>query len=175
MTRGRRLIILRHAKSAWPDVPDHDRPLGARGLRDAPAAGRRLRDDGLLPDRVVCSTARRARETWGLAARELDAAPPPVCYEPRLYDATAPELLDVVRETPDEAGTLLLVGHNPGVQELAVRLAGDGVGDALPRLREKFPTCAMAVLTWEGPWSAAGFGAALLTCFAVPRVKQPKS
>ena len=81
---GRRLILLRHAKSAWPDVPDHDRPLAPRGHRDAPAAGRWLRKSGDIPDRVVCSTARRARETWELAGEKLRAEPE-VVFEPRVY------------------------------------------------------------------------------------------
>jgi phosphohistidine phosphatase len=72
---ARRLVLLRHAKSAWPDVADHERPLARRGRRDAPVAGRWLRTAGRVPDRVVCSTARRARETWQLAAAELDASP----------------------------------------------------------------------------------------------------
>src|SRR6266700_6314858 len=85
---GRKLVLLRHAKSAWPDVPDHERPLARRGRRDAPGAGAWLRRAGYLPDLVVCSTARRARETWQLAAAELGASPP-VRFEPRVYQASA--------------------------------------------------------------------------------------
>jgi phosphohistidine phosphatase len=168
----RRLVVLRHAKSAWPDVADHDRPLAPRGRRDASAAGRWLRDAHYLPDLVVCSTARRTRETWELAAQEL-AGPPPVRYEPRAYDATVPVLLDIVRETPSAGDTLLLVGHNPGVQQLTLHLAADADDDFLERAAAKFPTSAVAVLTWAGPWAALAAGTARLTAFTVPRGAKP--
>jgi phosphohistidine phosphatase len=169
---SRRLVVLRHAKSGWPDVADHDRPLAVRGRRDAPAAGRWLRDADYLPDLVVCSTARRTRETWELAARELvDTAP--VVYEPRLYDATVPVLLGVVRETPATCGTLLLIGHNPAVQQLTLHLAATADGNLLERAATKFPTSAVAVLTWAGPWAALASGTARLTAFTVPRGAKP--
>lgn len=167
----RRLVVLRHAKSAWPpDVPDHDRPLGTRGRRDAPAAGRWLREAGHTPDLVICSTSRRTRETWELAAEALAAAPPaPVRLDERVYAATARALLDVLREAPDDAGTLLLVGHNPGVQDLVLRLTGEARADALRRAADKFPTSALAVLTWTAPWSVLAPERACLEDFAVPR------
>ncbi|MFE5535984.1 SixA phosphatase family protein [Streptomyces sp. NPDC056519] len=166
---ARRLVILRHAKSAWPDgVPDHDRPLGPRGLRDAPAAGRLLAGSFGVPDLVLCSPARRARDTWDLAAAEMDRVPP-VRHDPRLYAADARDLLDIAREVPPDVGTLLLVGHNPGLEELLLLVAGAAVGDALERVRTKFPTSAVAVLRLQGPWSGLGPGAALLTDLAVPR------
>ncbi|MCZ4123293.1 SixA phosphatase family protein [Streptomyces sp. H39-S7] len=169
MSGTRRLVILRHAKSAWPEgVPDHDRPLNARGLRDAPAAGRGLAAAGVLPDLVLCSTARRTRQTWGLASAELATAPP-VRHDPRLYGAHEDDLLAFVREAPPAVRTLLLVGHNPGLQELTLRLTGEADGDHLDRARTKFPTSGTAVLTWSGPWSALLPGSALLTDFAVPR------
>ncbi|MEV5343951.1 histidine phosphatase family protein [Streptomyces sp. NPDC052676] len=166
----RRLVVLRHAKSARPsDVPDHDRPLAPRGRRDAPAAGRALAAADCLPDLAVCSTAVRARQTWELAAAQW-GTPPPVRHDPRLYAADAPGLLAVVRETPPEVGTLLLVGHNPGLEDLVLDLAGDGLDDTLERVRAKFPTSALAVLSWRGnDWSALAPGAALLTWVTVPR------
>ncbi|MFJ4846392.1 MULTISPECIES: SixA phosphatase family protein [unclassified Streptomyces] len=165
----RHLVLLRHAKSAWPpDVPDHDRPLGARGRRDAPAVGRWLRENKHIPDLVVCSTAVRTRETWELAADALGGrAEPRVAYDERLYAATARALLDVLRETPDGVRTVLLVGHNPGVQDLALRLAGGGASEALLRAADKFPTSALAVLTAAGPWPA--LDQAHLDDFAIPR------
>jgi phosphohistidine phosphatase len=166
------LIVLRHAKSAWPDVADHARPLAPRGRRDAPAAGRWLRDAGCVPDLVVCSTARRTRETWDLAARELATAPP-VVHDPRVYEATVPALLDVVRETQEGCRTLLLVGHNPGVWQLTLQLAADGDDDLLGRVAAKFPTSAVAVLTWAGPWTVLAPGTARLAAFAVPRGAKP--
>ncbi|MER7467042.1 histidine phosphatase family protein [Streptomyces sp. NPDC097981] len=166
---ARRLVLLRHAKSAWPDgVPDHDRPLGPRGLRDAPAAGRLLARSVGVPDLVLCSPARRARETWDLAATELDRTPP-VRHDPRLYAADVRDLLDVIRAVPPEVATLLLVGHNPGLEELVLLVAGAAVGDALERVRTKFPTSAVAVLSRQGAWSDLGQGGALLTDVAVPR------
>ncbi|SBT94660.1 phosphohistidine phosphatase [Streptomyces sp. DI166] len=169
----RRLVVLRHAKSAWPEgVADHRRPLAPRGRRDAPAAGRELAETGLLPDLALCSTAVRARQTWELASGEW-ASPPPVRHLPQLYAATVADLLDVVHGTSSEVATLLLIGHNPELEQLVVRLAGDALDDALERLREKFPTSAIAVLTWRGTaWKQLTPGAALLTWFTVPRGKK---
>ncbi|MGX1542340.1 SixA phosphatase family protein [Streptomyces adustus] len=166
----RRLVVLRHAKSAWPEgVSDHRRPLAPRGRRDAPAAGRALAEADFLPDLALCSPALRARQTWDLAAAEW-GTPPPVRYDPRLYGAGAPELLDVVRETPPEIETLLLVGHNPGLEELVLDLADDGLDGALEEVRAKFPTSAIAVLAWYGStWRALAPGSALLTSMTVPR------
>ncbi|MFM9614171.1 SixA phosphatase family protein [Streptomyces niveiscabiei] len=166
----RRLVVLRHAKSAWPDgVPDHDRPLGPRGLRDAPAAGRALAEADCLPDLALCSTAERARRTWELASAEW-GTPPPVRHDARLYGADVPEILDVLRETPPEVETLLLVGHNPGLEDLVLDLAGDGVDDTLERVAVKFPTSAIAVLAWHAAtWRTLARGTALLTSVTVPR------
>ncbi len=166
---GRRLILLRHAKSAWPDVPDHDRPLAPRGHRDAPAAGRWLRKSGDIPDRVVCSTARRARETWELAGEKLRAEPE-VVFEPRVYGTGSAGLLDLVRETPPSVRTLLVVGHDPAMRELTLELAGAPPGrDArVARVEAKFPTAAIAVLEFKGTWPELGPGQAELTDFATP-------
>lgn len=170
----RRLVVLRHAKSARPEgVADHERPLAARGRRDAPAAGRALAEADTLPDLALCSTALRARRTWELAAAQW-GTPPPVRYDPRLYEGDAPRLLEVVREVPPHVETLLLVGHKPGLEDLVRDLAGDGLDDTLDRLRVKFPTSAIAVLSWHGTgWPALTPGAALLTALLVPRGPRP--
>jgi phosphohistidine phosphatase len=180
---NRKLVLLRHAKSAWPDVPDHERPLAGRGIRTAPVMGRWLRDAGLVPDQVLCSTARRARETWQFAQAGL-AATPPVSFEDRIYDATATGLLALIREVPPATGTLLLIGHNPAIEDLALMLAaapgagrpsaaGPGSGTAssgdLERMRAKFPTAAIAVLQPAGTWRALAPGRARLTAFVTPR------
>ena len=124
----RRLVVLRHAKSAWPvGVPDHERPLAPRGHRDAPAAGRALAEADCLPDLAVCSTAVRARQTWELASAQW-GTPPPVRHDGRVYAADVPELLDVVRETPGHVRTLLLVGPQPGA-------GGTGAGPGRRRPR----------------------------------------
>ncbi|GAA2546161.1 histidine phosphatase family protein [Streptomyces levis] len=166
----RRLVVLRHAKSAWPvDVADHERPLAPRGRRDAPAAGRALAEADCLPDLTLCSTAVRARRTWELAAAEW-GTPPPVRHDRRLYAAGPAGLLTVVREVPPEVETLLLIGHNPGLEELVLALARDGLDDTLERVRTKFPTAAIAVLSWRGTtWRDLAPGTALLTSVTVPR------
>jgi phosphohistidine phosphatase len=177
--RGRTLVLFRHAKSAWPDVPDHDRPLARRGIRAAPVMGRWLRDAGLLPGQVLCSTARRARETWQFAQAGL-AATPPVTFEARVYEAAPADLLAVIREVPAATSTLLLIGHNPAIEDLALLLAappgsaaGPGPGGSHPgdleRMRSKFPTAAIAVLEFAGTWPALGPGRARLTAFVTPR------
>jgi phosphohistidine phosphatase len=171
----RRLILLRHAKSAWPDVADAERPLAGRGRRAAPAAGRWLRESGYVPDRVLCSTARRARETWQLAEDELGAHPR-ASFEQRVYGATATELLDLARETPSGVRTLMIVGHEPAMRDLTLELAED-LADAQPRnhgeqalerVKAKFPTAAIAVLAFAGSWPELGPGQARLADFVVP-------
>ncbi|MEU6140948.1 histidine phosphatase family protein [Streptomyces sp. NPDC047081] len=169
----RRLVVLRHAKSAWPDgVEDHERPLAPRGRRDAPAAGRALAEADCLPDLALCSTAVRARQTWELASAQW-GTPPPVRRDRRLYGAEAGDLLRAVHEVSPEVETLLLIGHNPGLEELVLELAGDGLDDALDQVRLKFPTSAIAVLAWHGTgWQALAPGTALLTSVLVPRGKK---
>lgn len=174
----RTLVLLRHAKSAWPDVPDHDRPLASRGRRDAPAAGRWLRSAADVPDLVLCSTALRARQTWQLAAAALEQSPP-VVFEDGIYGASAAGLLDIIRHAPSAARTIVVVGHDPGIQGLAVALV-EAVADAdrsgtsissstLDRMSAKFPTAAIAVLEFSGPWSRLHHGQARLTSFVTPR------
>ncbi len=176
----RKLLLLRHAKSAWPDVPDHERPLAGRGRRDAPTMGRWLRATGHVPDHVLCSTARRARETWHLVQPELRAAPA-VRFERRVYEASAAQLLNLAQHASAAVKTLLIVGHDPGVPELALTLAGGATpagGDdrdgalspaVFDRMRAKFPTAAIAILELTGPWNQLGPGAARLTDFVTPR------
>lgn len=160
-------MLLRHAKSDWPDVPDQERPLAKRGRRDAPVAGRWLGRSGYLPDAVICSTALRARETWELVAEGLaeaaDGAAPLVRYEPRVYEATVLGLLMLVREFPAEWRTALIVGHNPAMAELTVGLTAPP-----PEPPSAFPTAAVAVLGLPDDWASAASGEARLLDFAVP-------
>ena len=174
--QNRTLVLFRHAKSAWPDVPDHERPLANRGIRAAPVMGRWLRDAGLVPDLVLCSTARRARETWQFAQAGL-AASPPVTFDGRIYAAAPADLLAVIREVPPATGTLLLIGHNPSIEDLALMLVsrpGTAGPDAaspgdLEQMRAKFPTAAIAVLQFGGTWPGLAPGRARLTAFVTPR------
>jgi phosphohistidine phosphatase len=156
----RRLIVLRHAKSDWPTgVPDHRRPLGPRGKREAPLAGRWLDERAQPIDLVVCSTAQRARETWELVAGELDPVPE-MRAEPRVYDASESRLLEVIRELPDTAGTVLFIGHNPGLEDLISVLTGRYA---------TMKTSSIAVMSSEGQWSAADLGWATLEAVETPR------
>ena len=157
----RRLMLLRHAKSAWPDVPDHDRPLAKRGKHDAPLVGRWLRDHGYLPEVVVCSDARRTRQTWKLVARGLGGSPA-VRFDPRAYAASGLTLLYLARELPAACRSALLIGHNPGVSDLARSLA-EPDGQAI-----SFPTAAVAVLEFDGAWPGLAPGQARLLDFTTP-------
>jgi phosphohistidine phosphatase len=181
----RTLLLLRHAKSAWPDVPDQDRPLAARGRRDAPVMGHWLRAVGYLPDRVVCSTALRASQTWRLAQPALGDGQETI-FDDRVYDASPAQLLEVVRGTPARVRTLLVVGHDPALPELARSLAAaapdagsrpPGAADpAAPgRMRGKFPTAAIAAFGYAGDWQLFGPGRAQLACFVTPRELQARS
>jgi len=160
----RRLILLRHAKSDWPDVPDHDRPLAKRARKDAPAIGRWLRGHGYVPDTVICSTARRTRQTWKLVAPELDSSPE-VRFEPRAYVASALTLLYLCRELPGRCRAALLIAHNPGLEDL-VNSLGEGAALRSPGLR--FPTAAVAVFEFTGDWSALAPGQAKLLDHVIP-------
>jgi phosphohistidine phosphatase len=141
------LILLRHGKSDWSGgEPDHLRPLASRGRRQAPEAGRWLAEHVGPVELALVSPAERTRETWRLAAAEL-AVPPPVREDDRLYAAPAESLLAVVRELADRVSTVVLVGHNPGLEELVASLTGRWV---------PMPTSALAVIDLASPWSAAG-------------------
>lgn len=164
------LLLLRHAKSSWDDpaLDDFDRPLGPRGRRAAPVMGRHLRERGLVPDRVLCSAAARARETWARAAPELGTEPP-VTYLRTLYLASPARLLSVLARVAPGTGRVLLVGHNPGLEGLAQRLARSGDAESLDRLSEKFPTAALARITFAGPWADLARSGGTLVGFVRPK------
>jgi phosphohistidine phosphatase len=147
------LALLRHAKAgrSAPGLGDFERPLTPRGAKAAPCMGRALRTLGLNPDLVLCSQARRARETWDLVAPELDGAPQ-VQINRALYLAAPGALLDAVRKAEAAAGLVLLIGHNPGLEWLAGALCGPQSDPGAVRgLAAKFPTSGLAVLTFEAP------------------------
>lgn len=164
----RRLVLIRHSKAAEGPV-DIDRPLAARGVKDARALGKWLADAAFAPDRVVVSPARRARQTWEGAAAQLPVAP--VAHvDDRIYDNEVPLLLEVVHETPVRIGTLVLVGHNPSFGDLAYAL-DDGAGDpdAAQEMLAGFPTSAVAVFDVTQPWDGVHEHSARLSRFAAPR------
>jgi len=170
--RPARLLVLRHGKSDWPaGVADRDRPLGRRGIRDSGAAGRWLAGADDVPDVVWCSTALRTRQTWEHLRAELPdgGSGCDVRFEKDVYAASVEALLDVVRRTSSKAHRVLLVGHNPGVQDLTLLLAARGSDDARALAETKFPTSGLAVFDVTGAWEALGPGGATLTDFVVPR------
>jgi len=148
-----RLLLLRHAKSDWSkDADDHDRPLSVRGRNAAPEIARHMRTKYYVPEVVLCSTARRTRETLDLLLPAWKKKPA-LRYERALYLADWPVLLANLKKAPARASPLLLVGHNPGIEQLAIALALQPRSVAerarLQRLTQKFPTAALAVLDFE--------------------------
>lgn len=160
----KRLVILRHAKSSWDDasLADFDRPLNRRGERDAPRIGAWMAARGLRPDRIVSSPALRASRTARLVAETLGFPPEEIRFEPRIYDATPGTLLEVVRGLDDGRREILLVGHNPGLQELV-----NALGDTL---LAAFPTCALAVLEFSTEtWQAVAPGQGVILELITPK------
>jgi phosphohistidine phosphatase len=157
----RRLILVRHAKSDWSAaLEDHARPLNTRGRRSAPLIGGWLREKGYRPDEVICSDAARTRETF--AGLGVDA---PVSCTRCLYHAEAPEILEVLRGA--SAGTVALIGHNPGIGDFAGRIVA--TPPAHPRFRD-YPTAATLVAEFDiDRWRDAEFGTARAVDFVVPR------
>ncbi len=165
----RTLVLLRHSKAVPPEsMPDFERPLADRGRADARAAGRYLVAEGIEADLVLCSPSQRTRETWEYAA-EAGATANDVWYDRRIYNADTDELLDVIRETPSDARTVILVGHGPGVPWLADDLALDGTSPERVELSQKYPTSGLAVLHLTCRWADLGSDDADLVSFVVPR------
>lgn len=163
------VLLLRHAKSSRedPEMADFDRPLTGRGRRDSPRMGAWMGEAGLRPDLVLCSDAKRARETWtGLSERLRCAAP--VLFERGLYMASAKALCRRLQRLPDRVGSVLVIGHNPGLEEAAQALA-DGTGEPLERLQTKFPTAALARLDLDiADWTQLQPGTGRLSLFMTP-------
>jgi phosphohistidine phosphatase len=152
----RRLLLLRHAKAerSQPGGRDHDRVLAARGRADSKTLGAYLARHAFVPDQAVVSTSARTRETWTLLAAAMGKTPP-VTFDERIYDAEPETILQVVKETGPETGTLMVIGHNPGFQELAAMLVASGDIEARERLGREFPTSALVVInfaaeSWNG-------------------------
>jgi phosphohistidine phosphatase len=164
----RRVYLLRHAKSSWDDhsLADHERPLAKRGRRAGKLMERHFRAENVRPRLVLCSTATRARETFDLVQPALDDAH--VELEPELYGATEDTMLERLRDLPDDVDSVMLIGHNPGLQSLGLLLAGDG--GRRRDLEKKYPTAALATLDFDGAgWAELAPGSANLTAYVKPR------
>jgi phosphohistidine phosphatase len=161
-----RLVVMRHAKTGeLPGGPDFDRALTERGRRDAAAAGRWLRVSGLQPDAVLCSPARRTRQTWLAVQAELGAAEPgraaAAQFDEQLYAAHAAAVQEIIAVTSPDVTTLLCVGHNPAMADLAAEATGQPL---------EFPTAAIAVALLPGPWAAVAQGPGDLGGYWTPRL-----
>lgn len=162
------VLLLRHAKSSWKDcgLADHDRPLAPRGRRATKLLREHLRRESVAPAVILCSSARRTRETLKRIGPAL-AKEVPVRIERELYAAPAQRLLERLRALDDEVDSVLVIGHNPGLQQLALSLSGGG--EQLDAMRRKYPTGALATLEFGGSWSELAPGSAELTDFVTPK------
>jgi len=166
----RTLYLLRHAKSdrGNPELSDIDRPLAARGRRDAPAMALYMREHDYRPSLILCSPAARTRETLTLMQPTL-GTDIPVEYDRKLYLGSPDALLGRLRDVDEAVATVLLIGHNPGLERLAGALAPRGDRRAVAQMREKFPTSGLAVIHLHiDRWEQADLGAGTLTDFMVP-------
>lgn len=167
----KKLILLRHGKSAWddPSLDDHDRPLAPRGQKAAPRMGRAMFERGLLPQVVLCSTAERTRQTLALIKPFL---PPDVAirFLASIYEAPAEALLEAVHGLDKGVRMALMIGHNPGLQDLALMLIKPPATPEVARLSEKFPTCGLACLTFPTQtWAGVSQKSGRLESFVVPK------
>jgi phosphohistidine phosphatase len=172
-----RLMLLRHAKSDWSRAgrADHERPLNGRGRKAAPKVGTYMARHALVPDLVMASTAIRVRETLDLVLAAFKTAPK-VMHDARVYEAGAGALLNLLKETPRDVRSLLLVGHNPGLAELAVLLIASGKAEVRAQLAAKFPTAALAVIDFAfDDWSKLHPRCGRLDRFIVPRGLEAES
>lgn len=165
------LLLLRHAKSSWdhPGISDFDRPVTERGLTAIAGVAGQMADAGYLPQRILCSTAQRARETLAAVLPRLpdDAE---ITLTRKVYEAEPGDLLELIHTVPGAPSPLLIVGHNPGIQELANLLVTEGNADARLQMAAKYPPSALAVI--ELPirsWDETGTGSGSLVDFLVPQ------
>jgi phosphohistidine phosphatase len=163
------LYLLRHGKSSWaePTLADRDRPLSLRGRRDAKRIATHLVRQGVKPELVLCSTAERTRETLELMHTAL-ADTSTIEFEDELYGASANSLLERLRLVPGAVASVMMIGHNPGLQDLALVLAAGGA--ELERLEAKFPTAALATLALENAtWAELSPAEAVLADWVIPK------
>ncbi|HTR83099.1 MAG TPA: histidine phosphatase family protein [Reyranella sp.] len=169
-------LLWRHAKSAWgnPGLDDHERPLNRRGERAAEVMAEYLVTHAPRPDLILCSTAVRTRLTLAPLMQRLTAPAPPIALEKGLYLASEASLLHRLQGLPDDVGTILLIGHNEGIGELAAALPGKGRSGLLLAAREKFPTGALAVMHASiDRWNDLAEGSAELIDFVKPKDLEP--
>lgn len=166
-----RLFLMRHAKSAWPaGVKDHDRPLAPRGRSAAPLVAGYLATEGIAPDLVLISSAKRTRETFALIAGTVDWNAAQI--EPRIYDAAIDDLFEIVRAVPSPLRAVLMIGHNPGLQDFALALLppSERQKPDAARLQAKFPTAGLAALRFAGAnWNDLAPHSGMLAGFITPR------
>jgi phosphohistidine phosphatase len=170
-TSPSRLFLLRHAKASLAEAGESDesRPLSQRGITDATAMGKYMAKAALVPDKVLCSTARRTRETWNLVARELPTAPKAEFVQAAYDFGDGSRLLSLLREHGGTSSKLMLIGHNPAIGGLALSLAGSGNRKLRDKLVGKYPTGALAVISFESPeWSEISDGSGTLLNFIRP-------
>ncbi|NJM28945.1 MAG: histidine phosphatase family protein [Rhizobiales bacterium] len=157
----RRLLLLRHAKSSWatPGLDDRDRPLTKRGEAAAAAIGKWITEHGLVPETVLCSPAKRARETWKYVAPGIKQSVA-VTFLEDIYDfGNGGKLIDAASSQPDTIGTLMIVGHNPSMERAARRLSQMGDAKLIARMEKKYPAAALAVIEFPtGGWSEIAKG-----------------
>jgi phosphohistidine phosphatase len=160
----RLLHLLRHAKSSWDDpaLADHERPLAPRGLKASQLIANHVRTAGITPELVLCSTALRARQTLAALLPVLGGNVD-IRLEDELYEAGRNEVLARVRDVDNAVSSLLVIGHNPALHELALLLSGQAEG------LDRFPTGALATLAFPAAWAALDEGGAELQAFVVPR------
>lgn len=164
-----RLFLLRHARAAWaqPGMRDFDRPLDPEGRREAEAIGTAMLASGFIPEGTLCSSARRARETWDAVAKHVSSGSNGAIFTDTLYSADATGYLAVIRDSGDPQ-SLLVVGHNPMMEDLAFALAADGDGEARATLAHGFPVSGLAVIEFDGPLSDAKPRKGFLQAFLTP-------
>ncbi len=170
-----RLLLLRHAKSSWgdPGLPDIERPLSPRGRRNAASMAKAIAADGMIPDRILCSPARRTRETLAALLPYLDDEGR-VTIDPKLYDSTTGDYLAAIARSGGEARTLMVIGHNPTIHSTARLLAGGGEPGLAAELAAKYPTGALAVIDiGHVGWNHLDPGSGHLAAFIRPRDLDP--
>ena len=167
--RMSRLYLLRHARAAWPDpgMNDFDRPLTDAGVSQTTELSAHMHEAGLAPSVIICSTARRARETWRKLAEGLLVAEDDAIFDNELYTGDASDYVAIMRRHGTD-GPVMIVGHNPMMEDTSEALAPVGKKSALSRLQSGFSTCGLAIIDFDEPLDEASPGTGRLTDFIVP-------